>query len=88
MIVTFFGQIYRVHCIHWCVVLNIYNNMMLLQMKKYQRERDGLSYIQIREMLEASIIRGVQLDQEQFTLLSTVDSTTANEILKKYQKPY
>ncbi len=73
---------------HGMVPDYVFVNRMLIQMKVYRRDQDGLSYTQVREMLEASIIRGIQLDHEQFTLLTTIDSATADDISKKYQKPY
>ena len=66
----------------------IFINLILLEMKKFYYLKDDISYIQIKEMLEASIIRGIQLDQEQFSLLSSIDKNTANNILVKYTEPY
>lgn len=66
----------------------VFVNKLLLSMQKYHQARDGLSYAQIREMLEAAIIRGVQLDQEQYSLLQSIDQEISADLIKKYQKPY
>lgn len=63
-------------------------NKILTTMKSYKTNGRIIAMQELERMLLASIAVGVQLDQDQLNIISTLGQTTLDAVMKEYEVPY
>lgn len=63
-------------------------NKILIMMKTFRGEEKILAMVELEKMLISSINAGVELDNEQLTLISTLGKDVLDNVKKEYEQPY